>query len=135
MAIITWNDSLSVNISEIDMQHKKLITMINELNDAMGQGKGQEVLGKIIDGLAEYAATHFRTEEKYFDQYGYPDSASHKKTHAEFVNKVSDFKKKFEKGQITLSIEIMNFLSDWLRNHIMKVDKKYSRFFNERGLR
>jgi hemerythrin len=29
MALITWNDSLTVNVVEIDRQHKRLIDMIN----------------------------------------------------------------------------------------------------------
>ncbi len=43
MALIDWDKSLSVNVEEIDQQHKKLIAMINELNEAMRNGKGKEV--------------------------------------------------------------------------------------------
>lgn len=135
MAMIQWNDSLSVNVVEIDKQHQKLVAMINELNDAMRQGKGKDALGKIVNGLITYTATHFRTEERYFDQFAYPDADNHKKGHLDFVAKVSDFKGGFEKGTRGLSIEIMNFLSDWLRNNIQSVDKKYGPFFNAKGLK
>lgn len=135
MALIQWSDSFSVNVVEIDGQHQKLIGMINDLNDAMRQGKSKEVLGKIINGLVTYAGTHFRTEEKYFDKFGYPDANSHKKEHSDFTNKVADFKDGFDKGKLGLSIEIMNFLSFWLQNHIKVVDKKYGPFFNEKGLK
>ena len=135
MALITWNDSLSVNVAEIDRQHKKLIDMINELNDAMKVGKGKEVLGKIVSGLVSYTVTHFKTEERYFDQLGYPETDSHKKEHVAFVEKVTDLKNKFETRNLLLTIEVMDFLSDWLRGHIMGTDKKYSGFFNENGLK
>lgn len=135
MAFIEWNESLSVNVAVIDGQHQKLIAMINELHEAMSQGKGRTVLGRIVSGLVSYTESHFRTEEKYFDIYGYPEALSHKKEHADFVAKVSEFKDGVEQGKIALSIEIMNFLSDWLRNHIKGVDKKYLSFFNEKGLR
>ena len=79
MALVTWNDSLSVNVAEIDQQHRKLIAMINELNDAMKIGKGKDVLGGIVNSLISYTATHFKTEEKYFAQFGYPDTEDHKK--------------------------------------------------------
>ena len=85
--------------------------------------------------LISYTATHFKTEEKYFDQFGYPETDSHKKEHAAFVKKVTDFKDGFEKGKLGLSVEILNFLSDWLKNHIKKTDMKYSQFFNEKGLK
>lgn len=134
MSLITWSDRLSVNVSEIDRQHQKLIAMINDLDDAMRQGKGKTVLGKIVSGLISYTVTHFKTEENYFDRFGYAETEAHKKEHAAFVRKVSDFKSGFEQGKITLTIEIMNFLSDWLKNHIKGTDKKYSAFFNANGL-
>lgn len=135
MAMITWSDTLSVNVGEIDTQHKKLVVMINELYEAMKVGKGKEVTGKILVGLVSYTATHFNQEEKYFTKFGYPDADNHKKEHAAFVKKVTDFKNEFETGKVTLTIEVMNFLSDWLFKHIKITDKKYSKFFNEKGLK
>jgi hemerythrin len=135
MAIIQWDKSLSVNVEEIDRQHQKLIVMINDLGDAMRQGKGKEVLGRIIQGMVSYTITHFSYEEKYFDRFGYPDATTHKKAHADFVKKVSDVKTKFDSGQQGLPIEILNFLSDWLGTHIKGTDKKYGPFFNEKGLK
>jgi len=135
MALIDWTDELSVKIAEIDGEHKTLVAMINKLNDAMRQGKGKELLGEIVDGLTKYTATHFATEEKYFDKFGYPDAAKHKKQHADFVQKVSEFKSGFEQGKITLSIDVVSFLSNWLKTHILGTDKQYSEFFREKGLR
>lgn len=135
MALIEWKDAMSVNVAEIDRQHQKLISLINDLNEAMKQRKAKEVIGDIVNGLADYTVMHFKMEEKYFDQFGYPDTAAHKKEHAEFVSKVSDFNEGFKDGRLGLSIEVMQFLSDWLKKHIMGTDKKYAQFFNEKGLK
>ena len=135
MALITWDDTLSVNVAEIDQQHRELIAMINELNSAMKMGKGKDALGGIVNRLISYATTHFQTEENYFAQFGYPDTEDHKKEHVAFVQKVSSFKEGFEKRELSLTIDVMSFLSDWLKNHIMGTDKKYTRFFNEMGLK
>lgn len=135
MALITWDNSFSVNVAEIDGQHQKLISMINDLHEAMKQGKGKEVTEKIINSLFNYTATHFQTEERYFDRFGYPETESHKQEHAAFVQKVSNFKDEFAKGKLGLSVEIMSFLSNWLQNHIKHSDKKYSQIFNENGLK
>lgn len=135
MALIQWNDSFSVNVVEIDRQHQKLVGMINDLTDAMRQGKSKDILGKIINGLIGYAVTHFRAEEKYFDQFGYPETNSHKKEHSYFTKKIAEFKAGFDAGKLGLSIEVMDFLSNWLQDHIKGVDKKYGPFFNEKGLK
>ena len=134
MALITWDNNLSVEVAEIDEQHRNLITMINQLHDAMRQGKGKAVLQSVLDELISYTGSHFATEERYFDKYGYSEAREHISEHAAFVRKVSDFKEGFESGKFGVSIEVMSFLSDWLKNHIKGSDKRYTMLFNERGL-
>lgn len=135
MGIIQWSESLSVNVAEIDRQHQKLIGMINDLNAAMLEGKGRDVLGPILDGLVDYAGTHFQVEERYFLQFAYPEAGVHQKTHAGFVAKVADFQKGLAADRAGLSVDVLLFLSDWLQHHIQVVDKKYGPFFNAKGLR
>ncbi len=135
MAVIQWSQELSVNVSEIDAQHQQLVKMLNNLDDAMRQGKGKEVLSKIINGLVDYAGTHFATEEKYFDKFKYPEADQHKAEHSAFAKKAIEFKTDFEAGRIGLTIQVMNFLTDWLKHHIKVVDKKYGPFFNQHGLK
>jgi len=135
MALIEWKDSLSVEVAEIDAQHKELVRMINELNDAMLEGKARDVLSNIIGGLASYTVSHFGNEEKYFARFGYAGAIAHKGEHDRFVKKVGEYKEQFDSGAIMLSVEIMRFLKDWLVNHIQGTDKKYIPCFHENGLR
>jgi len=135
MAFIKWSTNLSVNVAEIDSQHQHLVNFINDLSEAMKEGKGKDVAGEIISGMILYAQTHFATEEKYFDKFGYPETLMHKEEHNAFVKKVTEFKNDFDKGKQLLSIPLLSFLRDWLVNHINVSDMKYSGFFNENGLR
>ena len=134
MAGIQWSDTLSVKIREIDSQHQRLVKLINDLDDAMRVGKGREVMGKIVSELAAYTRVHFSTEEKYFDKFGYPEAPEHKAEHEKFIAEVAKFKGDFDAGRIGLTIKVMDFLSNWLKKHIMGTDKKYSPFFNQKGL-
>lgn len=126
MLLLKWDDSYSVGINEIDSQHKKLIELITQLNTAMSEGKGKDVLGKIINELISYTKTHFALEEKLFDKVKYADSFAHKGQHKMFIEKVEQFKIDFEKGKTLLTIDVMNFLKEWLKNHILISDKKYA---------
>jgi len=135
MALIKWDDRLKVNVATFDNQHKKLVDLTNELHTAMAQGKGKEVMGRIINELLNYTETHFKTEERYFDLYNYPGAHEQKKEHAYFVEKVAEFRDQYQKGQIGMTVGVMDFLSKWLVNHIMGTDKKYSSFFKEKGLK
>ena len=135
MAFIQWETGLSVGVAEIDKQHQKLIQLINDLGDAMKQGKGQEAMGRILNELVSYTQVHFGTEERYFAQFQYPETYTHKQEHVAFVKKAVELKDGFAKGQIGLSLQVMDFLCDWLKKHIKGTDQKYTKFFNEKGLK
>ena len=133
--LFTWDETYSVNVMKIDAQHKHLIDLVNELHAEMSKGQGKTVLGKTLGKLIDYTANHFATEETYFELYGYTDAAAHKKEHAALVDKVVAFRTDFSNGKVGISIEVMNFLRDWLRDHIKGSDKKYSTLFNSKGLK
>jgi hemerythrin len=134
MAFINWDESLSVNVREIDEQHKKLVGMINKLHSAMIEGKGNDILDNIISEMVNYVKIHFFTEEKYFDMFHYEEAEPHKVEHAFFTQKVEEFKEGFEKGLMYVTLDVLNFLTNWLTTHLMGCDKKYVKCFNENGL-
>lgn len=130
MNLIEWNKDYSVGIEKFDNEHKKLIEIINKLNEAMRTGKSREVLNDIISSLIKYTQTHFKSEEDFFKSANYPEAQSHANYHRAFVLKVAEFEKKFNSNQVGLGVDVMNFLKDWLINHIQKEDKKYSSYKN-----
>lgn len=135
MALITWSNMLSTGIAEQDNQHKKLIDLINQLNDAMKAGHGADVMGKVLNELVSYTVMHFGYEEKLMGQHSYSDTPAHKAEHAKFVQTVGDFKKKFDSGSAVVTAELMNFLRDWLTSHIMKTDKKMGQELSKAGVK
>jgi hemerythrin len=134
MTIMTWSDALSVNIKEIDDQHKKLVSMVNQLHAAMLKGEGKTVVGPILAELTAYTVYHFSTEEEYMEKYAYPNLHSHRLEHQRFVKRVGEFKTSYDAETIGLSNEVMHFLADWLKDHIQGTDKKFSPYFNSKGL-
>lgn len=134
MSLMSWKDDYSVKVVEIDKQHMKLIDLINELHDAMKNGKTKEALKEILNELTAYSISHFATEEKYFEQFQYPETVRHKKEHSDFVSRVVDFQNKFAEGKVLLSIQILDFLKNWLLSHIQGTDKKYTSFMNDNGI-
>jgi len=136
MPLIEWTAELSVGINSIDEQHKKLINMINALNDAMLTNSSNELLGKIFTGLAAYTQKHFAYEENMFAEFGYTDSQEHKRQHEELIAQVIELKEKFmENPQGTISADLMLFLKRWLTNHIMRTDKEYTEFLLSKGVK
>ena len=134
MASLSWNDNYSVNIREIDDQHKRLLALVGNLHTAMLQGQGKQALGKILDGVVAYAASHFAAEERLMKAHGYPEFDEHRQIHARMTQKVLDIQKQYHQGQVNITLDTMKFLEDWVTKHIMGTDKKYGPFLNSKGV-
>jgi hemerythrin len=134
MAVLIWNDSLSVKIDSIDEQHKKLFEMINGFYDNINKRSNNELILNLIGGMKDYTVMHFSTEERYMKQYNYPNYEQHKKEHQDFIAKVNALEEKLKKGTMIVSFEITSFLKDWIKNHIQHADKQYSDFFLKHGI-
>ena len=134
MSLFAWSEKYSVNIREIDDQHKKLIGMVGQLHDAMLQGKGKQVLGKVLGDLIQYTKTHFAAEERLMKTNGYPDYEIHKKKHDSMTDKVAHIYRDYQDGKATITMEVMNFLENWVDGHIMGTDRQYAPFLNGKGV-
>lgn len=132
--LITWNESYSVGVEKINDQHKKLVEIINKLHEGMKSGQAKNVMEGILNELVDYTKNHFKTEEDLFNQYNYPQGVQHKVEHENLLIKVGDFVNKFVSGDAIISMELMDFLREWLINHIQGTDMQYKAFFNEKGL-
>jgi len=137
MAFIVWTEELQVyknNVKSIDAQHKKLIDIVNDLHDNMKLGKGREVMDDILKRLIDYTVYHFGTEKSVWTKHNYPGGPSHDAEHIKLTNDVLAFQARFNKSEVMVSVDIMNFLKDWLTNHILKTDKEFGLFLAKKGI-
>ena len=81
-----------------------------------------------------YTVSHFEAEESLMKKYDYPGYEEHKSIHQKITQQVLSFQKKIQEGDVDLTEELMTFLKDWLIDHILGVDKKYSDYLNEKGV-
>jgi hemerythrin len=127
MPRITWDETFSVNNKEIDEQHQKWISIINELHDSLIKGNNLDsITAKSLKSMRDYAEFHFGFEEQYMLKRGYPDLENHKLEHGKFREMITKYVRDEENGKLILNTEIMKVLMDWLTNHILLSDKKYS---------
>lgn len=122
--LIIWSEGYSVNHTEIDKQHKKLINLINKLYN-LYLDKDTARVFEVIKEIEAYTIYHFETEEKLFIKHNYPQQYEHIEKHNEFKTELNDIIKKFQSSNNILTMKIMTFLQRWLTNHILKEDKKY----------
>ena len=123
--VVQWTDSLSTGISLIDEQHKMLLNYINNLYHAMQRGVTDDILLNILDVLHDYTVSHFSTEEQFFLHSDYKDSEKHREIHRKFTSRIAEFRDNMKNGSAQVSMELLNFLRDWLIHHIQGTDHQY----------
>lgn len=134
MAIFNWLEKYNINVDQIDVQHKKLVRLLNELASAMSNGEGKTVLEDILTQLIDYTIVHFKDEESYFDKIDYPQADKHRNEHKDLVEQVMQFKDNYDSGKAGLTIELMLFLKEWLIKHICETDKEFGNALNRAGI-
>lgn len=134
MALIYWLPEYNTGIEIIDQQHHMLVDIINELHDIQAKGNDRQALLKVLGKIGLYATSHFAREEHLFETHGYPDADEHLQEHDYFEDMLFQFEDEFKAGRQDLTITTLNFLSDWLVNHINGTDQEYVPFLKAKGV-
>ena len=127
MPRIEWNEEFSVGVAEIDAQHQQWIALINNLHDVlMGEADEEQFSVKsCLDAMVEYGNFHLGFEEKMLAEAGYPLLDRHRVEHEKFRTRLGELVQAEDEGRALLNTEVMNMLTSWLKDHILKSDMAY----------
>ncbi len=129
-----WQNAYLTGIGSIDAQHQSLFQIGRKLYDAMSTGKGKAVLGSTLERLVTYTEGHFAHEERLMRLGGFPDFAAHKAQHDALTRQVRKFQKDFEAGHSAITVQVLQFLSNWLVEHVKGNDLKYVPYLVSRSV-
>ncbi len=135
MVLMVWKDSYSVHVESIDKQHKKLISLINDLDESLTENRVKENVARVLAQLSEYTAVHFKHEEEIFERHKYQFEKEHVHQHDDLVRQVGEFKKRLIDNDEDVGEELLSFLLFWLGNHIKTIDRLYIPFMLEKGIK
>ncbi len=131
---LKWEESYNTGIASIDTQHKVIIKILNELHDVVLVNREENKLSDILNELVQYTIYHFDEEEKLMHKYGFIEVKQHKEEHQMFIEKMGSLEEKLAQGHPFIVFDLIEFLKDWLIEHIMDVDQRYVSFFKENGM-
>ena len=118
-----WQPDYAVGIERIDQDHRWLFSAVDRLYQAMLAGQGKKQLEWLLSGLIEYSQRHFSFEEQLMRQTHYPGAAAHVRQHEEFRRHIGDLYANFQRGNATITIEALQFLTGWLARHTCDCDR------------
>ena len=123
-----FNDTYLTNIPLIDKEHRELFRIIGDvyrvMTDELAFDKYDEIV-HLLEELRDYTKFHFQDEEMYMESIHYDGLEAQKRAHEAFVSRLEemDLEHVDENQQETLE-DLMEFLTEWLVNHILHTDKK-----------
>lgn len=131
MPQLEWSSELEIGIYEIDLQHRALVSIANQLHDAVEGDKPVRTVEWILDELLLYAKMHFQTEEQYMRRYEHQATGQHKKEHGELLKSMRRFRRKLE-AEEDVGDELLEFLAGWLSNHLNGPDRALGEAYQAR---
>lgn len=124
MAQFSWTEDLYTGNSLIDGDHRELISLVNALFDAMESGPDANRMGRAMNALVAYARAHFGREEAEMERVQYVASLAHKSEHAKLLHQLAELAQRLDAGGRINIPAVSDFLSAWLRDHILTADIK-----------
>ena len=120
-------EEYKIGVEQIDEQHKKLFELADKaymlLKDELVIDKYDKIV-EILEELKEYTIFHFRSEEEYMQSIGYKRLFTQKIEHDNFIKELENVDySSIDAKQDESLVKILNFLNDWLIEHILKTDK------------
>lgn len=120
-------EEYKLGIEHIDEQHKKLFELADKaymlLKDDLSIDKYDKIV-QILSELKEYTIFHFKSEEEYMESINYKRIFTQKIEHENFIKTLEDVDyNSIDAKQDESLVKILNFLNDWLIEHILKTDK------------
>lgn len=131
---VEWQESLSIGVLEVDIQHRLLFDKFNSFLTAhQANTESGEGLFRLFWFLEAYAMTHFKDEEKLMQQVGFPDYLRHRELHQAFAAEIGRLKERLQKEGATQSLvsTMTTFITGWLVNHISTMDRAIGQFVNK----
>jgi len=126
MALMTWTNELSVNVPQMDEQHRRLFELTNQLHDAVLKKRGSGMLQALFAQVVQTTATHFAAEERFMQQIRFRGIDKHKAQHDAWTTQMQELKTRIEAGAATVSLDVVQFLKDWMLTHLLESDRLYA---------
>jgi len=128
---IVWGDVLSVEVDEIDEDHRKLVNIFNILNHSVTAGESPEYIAAVLEELINCTVWHFSHEERLMLKYGYEEIDGHKAVHRELIKSAKQLQQKILQADKPVADEDIEFLERWLTEHILTADMRLGAYLSQ----
>lgn len=122
---LKWNKKLSSGIEEIDLQHQRILDLLDKLMIANQSPSDTERLVHSLDEFTKALKEHFDFEEALLAKSGYRDLKRHKAGHEEILETLQGITTSVMLDESDVSNEMINRVVKWFEDHLTSEDPRY----------
>ena len=111
LSIAPWSERYETGIGILDLQHQELFEFIETLAASFREGAATQKIRLALKFLASYTVNHFKTEEAFMKEMGYPSFMAHVAEHSQLFAKVRHFQTSLMEGE-AITMEVAAFLAE-----------------------
>jgi hemerythrin len=126
-----WREEYAVNIEEMDNDHIEMMKVAETLYQLIDTNNQDKFLNRLKQ-LVNLAQQHFQKEEELLKKNQYPDYSKHIKKHKRIMQEATDVIQKIQDNRYDIDDDFVNFLKDWILNHILTEDRKYGEYLSRK---
>jgi hemerythrin len=128
MPVISWTEAMSVGVPALDEDHRKLIGMINDLDQ-----DSPDFL-ELFNAVLDYTTGHFEREEAHLIAIRYPGLDGHQAQHDSFADEVAAMVREYRESPFEAGdTRLKDYLWSWLKGHILIEDQRYAAWTRAKG--
>jgi len=124
MTQFSFTADLCTGSTLIDADHRELVDLVNAFFQSMQSGQGNSQVSKAMNDLIAYTGEHFAREETEMERIQYVAALAHRAEHAQLLKQLGELKGMLDAGGRMNTPAVADFLSQWLRDHILRMDMK-----------
>ncbi len=119
-----WKEEYNTGVGEIDLQHKTLFGLLQQLNDSHQKPNSKEQTKECIKYVDDYIKMHFSFEEGCMHASKCPAALQNKSQHQAFIKDYSKLRDELEKSDFSQegAKQLCMMIAKWFIKHILSID-------------
>jgi hemerythrin-like metal-binding protein len=126
---------LPVGVPLLDSQHRQLHSMLLSLIQTLECQPGGANAGERFVQISEAISAHFKAEEHYLEEVGYPDLIPHRFEHQALVEQFRDKLARWNTPGAPPLVNLVREVAETSIRHILRVDRAYAEWLRSEAVR
>lgn len=128
------NDTLVSGFRTVDNEHHLQLNLLSAVRQIVLDGESSREVEELLDRFIDFTRVHFASEAALMRLYQYSHFDSHIREHERTLEQLEALRIEWRSGRAQLTLDRVDTLGDWIRDHIASADRAFGRYLVRLGV-